>query len=262
MLTLGSLAFASPWLLLGLAALPVLWWLLRVTPPAPRRVRFPAAATFARARPARRNPGEDAAVAHHPAHGARRADHPGARPSAAQPDARASPATARWCWRSITAGPRRGIGTSAAPRSTASSTQAEREGRHIVLLRTAPPPGDAAPQRSSLLRPADARAAANELAPLPWPADRAAALARLDKLDLERRRRHRLAERRHRRRRRAQLSPRRFSALGPLRVMADARDRAAALARRRPIPRQGSDRHGAARRRRAAGRARRARGRR
>jgi hypothetical protein len=42
MLSLGSLAFASPWLLLGLAALPILWWLLRVTPPAPKRVRFPA----------------------------------------------------------------------------------------------------------------------------------------------------------------------------------------------------------------------------
>src|SRR6202165_2963788 len=42
MLSLGSLAFASPWLLVGLVALPVLWWLLRVTPPAPRRLRFPA----------------------------------------------------------------------------------------------------------------------------------------------------------------------------------------------------------------------------
>ena len=42
MLSLGALAFASPWLLAGLAALPVLWWLLRVTPPAPRRLRFPA----------------------------------------------------------------------------------------------------------------------------------------------------------------------------------------------------------------------------
>src|ERR1700748_2244656 len=42
MFTRGSLAFASPWLLLGLTALPVLWWLLRVTPPAPKRVRFPA----------------------------------------------------------------------------------------------------------------------------------------------------------------------------------------------------------------------------
>src|SRR5579871_762866 len=42
MLALGPLAFAAPWLLLGLASLPILWWLLRVTPPAPRRVRFPA----------------------------------------------------------------------------------------------------------------------------------------------------------------------------------------------------------------------------
>ena len=42
MLTLGSLAFASPWLLMALLALPLLWWLLRVTPPAPRYVNFPA----------------------------------------------------------------------------------------------------------------------------------------------------------------------------------------------------------------------------
>ena len=34
--------FAAPWLLLGLAALPLLWWLLRVTPPAPRTQSFPA----------------------------------------------------------------------------------------------------------------------------------------------------------------------------------------------------------------------------
>src|SRR5207244_5544492 len=41
MLALGSLAFASPWLLVALAALPIIWWLLRVTPPAPRRIVFP-----------------------------------------------------------------------------------------------------------------------------------------------------------------------------------------------------------------------------
>jgi len=34
--------FAAPWLLLALAALPLLWWLLRVTPPAPRVQSFPA----------------------------------------------------------------------------------------------------------------------------------------------------------------------------------------------------------------------------
>ncbi|SLN34757.1 DUF4159 domain-containing protein [Oceanibacterium hippocampi] len=41
MLTLGPVAFAAPWLLIALAALPLLWWLLRVTPPAPRVVAFP-----------------------------------------------------------------------------------------------------------------------------------------------------------------------------------------------------------------------------
>ena len=42
MLTLGPLAFAAPWILLALAVLPVLIWLLRVVPPAPRRIAFPA----------------------------------------------------------------------------------------------------------------------------------------------------------------------------------------------------------------------------
>ncbi len=42
MLTLGPIAFAAPWLLLALSVLPVLWWLLRVTPPAPKRQDFPA----------------------------------------------------------------------------------------------------------------------------------------------------------------------------------------------------------------------------
>lgn len=42
MLTLGTLSFLSPWLLTALAALPVLWWLLRLIPPAPRRQSFPA----------------------------------------------------------------------------------------------------------------------------------------------------------------------------------------------------------------------------
>ena len=35
------LSFAEPFLLLGLLGLPVLWWLLRVMPPRPRRVEFP-----------------------------------------------------------------------------------------------------------------------------------------------------------------------------------------------------------------------------
>jgi hypothetical protein len=34
--------FVAPWILLGLLALPALWWLIRVTPPAPRSEVFPA----------------------------------------------------------------------------------------------------------------------------------------------------------------------------------------------------------------------------
>src|SRR5260370_2389711 len=35
------LAFAEPLVLLGLLSLPILWWLLRLIPPQPRRIDFP-----------------------------------------------------------------------------------------------------------------------------------------------------------------------------------------------------------------------------
>lgn len=41
---IGPVAFLSPWLLLGLLALPLLWLLLRAVPPAPVRRRFPGTA--------------------------------------------------------------------------------------------------------------------------------------------------------------------------------------------------------------------------
>lgn len=40
MLAFGSLAFLNPWVLAALAALPVLWWLLRAIPPSPRMQVF------------------------------------------------------------------------------------------------------------------------------------------------------------------------------------------------------------------------------
>jgi hypothetical protein len=40
--TFAALTFAAPWALAALVLLPVLWWLLRVTPPAPRSETFPA----------------------------------------------------------------------------------------------------------------------------------------------------------------------------------------------------------------------------
>lgn len=41
MLGLGALSFVTPMALWALAALPVIWWLLRFTPPKPEAVRFP-----------------------------------------------------------------------------------------------------------------------------------------------------------------------------------------------------------------------------
>ncbi|RCW80026.1 BatA domain-containing protein [Paracoccus lutimaris] len=41
MLTLGPLGFLAPWLLSALIALPAIWLILRVMPPAPKLVRFP-----------------------------------------------------------------------------------------------------------------------------------------------------------------------------------------------------------------------------
>src|ERR1700761_9426786 len=38
---LAQLSFGAPWVLAALAALPALWWLLRVTPPQPRNILFP-----------------------------------------------------------------------------------------------------------------------------------------------------------------------------------------------------------------------------
>ena len=45
---LGGLAFAAPWVLAGLIALPLVWWLLRALPPPPRRLAFPTLAILRR----------------------------------------------------------------------------------------------------------------------------------------------------------------------------------------------------------------------
>lgn len=44
MFTLGPIAFTAPWLLVALAALPILWLILRAVPPAPIKRRFPGVA--------------------------------------------------------------------------------------------------------------------------------------------------------------------------------------------------------------------------
>jgi len=183
MLALGPLAFAAPWLLSGLAVLPVLWWLLRVTPPAPRRVRFPALRLLLGLTPREETPAQTPlwlilmrmalialiilALAHpllNP-----NATLAGNGPLVLAVD---NGWTAARHWDERRAALDRLI------------DQAEREGRRVVLLGTAPPPGETAPPPLSVLRPADARGEADKLVPEPWPEDRKSALDRLAKLGI------------------------------------------------------------------------------
>ena len=40
--TISSITFLNPWVLSGLTGLPILWWFLRITPPPPKHIAFPA----------------------------------------------------------------------------------------------------------------------------------------------------------------------------------------------------------------------------
>jgi len=40
-LTFGPITFLAPIVLLGLLLLPIIWWILRVTPPSPKKETFP-----------------------------------------------------------------------------------------------------------------------------------------------------------------------------------------------------------------------------
>ena len=41
-MTLGPFLFLAPWALAGLIALPIIWWLLRATPPMPKEADLPS----------------------------------------------------------------------------------------------------------------------------------------------------------------------------------------------------------------------------
>ena len=58
------LGFVEPLVLLGLLTLPVLWWLLRMIPPRPRRIDFPPTRLLLEIAPEGRNAGAHAVVAH------------------------------------------------------------------------------------------------------------------------------------------------------------------------------------------------------
>jgi hypothetical protein len=185
MLVLGPIAFAAPWVLGAVVVLPVIWWLLRLTPPVPRLVRFPAVRLLrdlmAREEtPARTPPWLLAlrlaigllvivALAEPVLHSD--AALPGGGPVLLVIDdgwsaARDWPARQRLLAELL--------------------TRAERQDRPVVVVTTAPVAtpggGGSSAVRSPVAGPmaaADARRLVQGLEPQPWPEDRAAALAAL-----------------------------------------------------------------------------------
>jgi hypothetical protein len=170
--------FAAPWVLLALPALPLLWWLLRVTPPAPRSETFPAirllmglhareetpartpwwllllrmtAATLVLLALAR--PVLDAG-----------STLPGRGPVLLVVDNG---------WASAGDWPRR------MQAANAVLDRAERAGRQVALLPTAPDESGTSPHTVAPLPAADVRPRLAALHPEPWPPDRAAVTAAL-----------------------------------------------------------------------------------
>jgi hypothetical protein len=183
MLALGSLAFVSPWLLVALAALPIIWWLLRVTPPAPRRIAFPAIRLLLGLVPREETPARTPlwlillrmilaalviiAVAH-----------PLLNPQARLASTGPILLVIDDGWAAARDWPAR---LAAANEVLA---EAEREDRQVVLVTTAPAATDEPPAALAPLRAADARAAMQALLPKPWPVDRRATLVRLEATSL------------------------------------------------------------------------------
>ena len=55
-MSLGPFLFLQPWALLGLIALPILWLLLRATPPEPKRFALPSLALLDDLKPEEETP--------------------------------------------------------------------------------------------------------------------------------------------------------------------------------------------------------------
>jgi len=178
MMSLGPIGFVAPWLLLALPALPLIWWLLRVTPPAPRRQAFPALRLLRDLPAPEETPARTpwwllllrlAAAALIILGLARPVWAPGASAGGDGPLLLVMddgwPSAADWPARTAAA--------------QAALEAAAREGRAAALLTTAPPENGEIPRPTALLPAGELRARLAALRPKPWAPDRAAALAAL-----------------------------------------------------------------------------------
>ncbi|TDQ84008.1 putative membrane protein (TIGR02226 family) [Dongia mobilis] len=173
-MALGNLSFLVPWMLAVLAALPVLWWLLRLTPPSPKRIRFPAIRLLFGLRPREETPhrtpwwlillrvcvaGFIILALAHPVWNAGRDFARGGQVLIVIDNGWA--AAPHWPTMMNAAGD--------------IVDRADREGRTIYLLPTALVLGQNAFSPPNGLAPAQAKSALAGLAPQAWPADRALA---------------------------------------------------------------------------------------
>ncbi|MBI3516184.1 MAG: BatA domain-containing protein, partial [Proteobacteria bacterium] len=183
MLTLGSLAFSAPWMLVGLAALPLIWLLLRVTPPAPRLQRFPAIQLLFGLHQREETPARTpwwlillrmvlaALVILGLAHPLL---NPGGRLPGGGPLVLAI--DDGWAAARLWQGRQRD--------AIELLDMAERDGRAVVLLTTARQPGGELPATIGPQRAAEIRARVQALAPKPWLVDRDAAKQAIERLTL------------------------------------------------------------------------------
>lgn len=182
MWNLGFISFATPWVLAAVAALPIVWLLLRLTPPAVRQVSFPAVRLLFGLDPTQRT------AAHTPPWLIilRLAILILALLGLSDPILNIKPADSSGTvivvidngWASATNWDER-VNTL---RDTLNA--AERNGRSAVLLATAKQPtGELLPVR--VLTAGETVATAAQVMPHPWPTDHAAAARALDGLNIE-----------------------------------------------------------------------------
>lgn len=178
MLTLGAISFAVPWALTGLLALPVIWLLLKLTPPMPTTIRFPPVRLLfglgTREESAAKTPlwllivrlVLAALVILAAAHPLLNADTrlTGKGPLIVLIDDGWA-AASNWPARRILLG--------------GFADQAERQSRPVVVITTAAVENESGGTAVKMMTAADARRVFESLQPKPWPTDRARALAPL-----------------------------------------------------------------------------------
>jgi hypothetical protein len=181
MFSIGPIAFASPAILLALLLLPALWWLLRITPPAPRLIQFPAVRLLFGLHSEEETPASAPlwlillrltiatllilALAH-----------PLFNPGGPLAGKGAVMLVVDDGWASAS-------GWNNKQKALAALIErAERSNRPVIMLSTAPGEAGQPPAPTGLMTASDAKTLAGALQPKPWPVDRAAAAKSLGEL--------------------------------------------------------------------------------